>query len=52
MKRLLIAVAVLLSVGLSSCQCSEKPDVGPVEGEEDAQAERVVSPSASDGIEA
>lgn len=41
MKRILIVLAVLLSVGLSSCQCSKKPDVGPVEGEE-SQAQQVL----------
>ncbi len=34
MKRLLFVVAVLLTVGLSSCQCADKPDIGPVEGDE------------------
>ena len=34
MKRVLIFVVLILSFGLSSCQCSEKPDVGPVEGQE------------------
>lgn len=44
MKRVLIVVAVLLSVGLSSCQCADKPDVGPVEGEdEEAQVQPVPS---------
>jgi len=40
MKRLLIFAALLLTVGLSSCQCNEKPDIGPVEGE-DAQSQLV-----------
>jgi len=43
MKRTLIVLALLLSVGLSSCQCADKPDVGPVE-DEDAQTQ--VGPSS------
>lgn len=48
MRRVLIVTAVVLCVGLSSCQCAEKPDVGPVEGEdEQASVERPpASPSA------
>ncbi|MEF8797549.1 MAG: hypothetical protein V5A48_13915 [Salinivenus sp.] len=42
MKRILIVAAVVLSVGLSSCQCADKPDVGPVEGED--QQSRLVEP--------
>lgn len=34
MKRLLTFVALFLVVGLSSCQCSDKPDIGPVEDED------------------
>ena len=45
MKRTLIFLALVLSFGLSSCQCAEKPDVGPVEGE-DTQAH--VEPSPTD----
>lgn len=30
----LIAVCLLLGLGLSSCQCSDKPDIGPVEDRE------------------
>jgi hypothetical protein len=41
MKRLLIFAALLLTVGLSSCQCAEKPDIGPVEGD-DEQSQLVV----------
>jgi hypothetical protein len=47
MKRLLIFTAIVLTAGLSSCQCSEKPDIGPVEGE-DAQAQIHLTPSAVD----
>lgn len=46
MKRLLVFVALLLCVGLSSCQCSEKPDVGPVEGEDGEQQSQVVEDPA------
>ena len=42
MKRLLTFVALFLVVGLSSCQCSDKPDIGPVEGD-DEQSALVVS---------
>ncbi len=42
MKRILIVAAVVLSVGLSSCQCADKPDVGPVEG--DDEQSRLVEP--------
>jgi hypothetical protein len=45
MKRTLLFLALVLSVGLSSCQCADKPDVGPVE-DEDAQA-HVESPPAA-----
>jgi hypothetical protein len=38
MKRLLAFAALFLCVGLSSCQCSEKPDIGPVEDEDQSQA--------------
>ena len=31
MSRLLLLLAVLAGLGLSSCQCSDKPDIGPVE---------------------
>jgi hypothetical protein len=33
MRRLLLLATLVLCFGLSSCQCSEKPDVGPVEDE-------------------
>jgi hypothetical protein len=38
MKRLLTFVALFLVVGLSSCQCSDKPDIGPVEGDDEQSA--------------
>jgi hypothetical protein len=41
MKRSLIVVALLLCASLTSCQCSEQPDVGPVEGEDEEQAHRI-----------
>jgi hypothetical protein len=37
MKRILLFASLLLCFGLSSCQCSDKPDVGPVE-DDDGQA--------------
>jgi hypothetical protein len=43
MKRTLIFAALVLCAGLASCQCAEKPDVGPVEGEEEQS--RLVVPS-------
>lgn len=42
MKRLLFFVALVLCTGLASCQCADKPDVGPVEGEEDEQQSQVM----------
>jgi len=33
MKRLLLFTAIVLCAGLSSCQCADKPDIGPVEGD-------------------
>jgi len=47
MKRLLIFTALLLTVGLSSCQCNEKPDIGPVEGD-DEQSQLVVPQAETD----
>jgi len=44
MKRLLIFAALVLCTSLSSCQCADKPDIGPVEGE-DTQAQHHVTPS-------
>jgi len=34
MKRLLAFFALTCCVALSSCQCSDKPDIGPVEDED------------------
>jgi len=36
MKRLFAFLAILLAIGFSSCQCSDKPDIGPVEDENQA----------------
>jgi uncharacterized membrane-anchored protein len=47
MKRILIFVAIVLCVGLSSCQCADKPDIGPVEGEDEQAAVRPVTPAPS-----
>ncbi len=33
MKRFLLLVLMIVPMFLSSCQCSEKPEIGPVEGE-------------------
>ena len=49
MTRTLIFLALLLSVGLSSCQCADKPDVGPVEGE-DTQAHVEPSPAVDPAV--
>ena len=46
MKRTLILTVVVLTLGLSSCQCAEKPDIGPVEDEED-QSTAQVAPSTA-----
>lgn len=49
MKRVLIFAVMLLSVGLSSCQCADKPDIGPVEGDdEEAAVQPVPSPDTGD----
>ncbi len=40
MKRSLVFAALFLCASLTSCQCAEQPDVGPVEGENE-QAHRV-----------
>ena len=45
MKRLLIFAALLICVGLSSCQCAEKPDIGPVEGEDEQATVRPLTPA-------
>lgn len=42
MNRLLLFVALVLCTGLASCQCADKPDVGPVEDEDDEQQSEVV----------
>ncbi len=31
MKRFLFVAVLFLAFGLSSCQCSDKPEIGPVE---------------------
>lgn len=36
MRRSLVFVALFLCASLVSCQCAEKPDVGPVEGDEES----------------
>lgn len=36
MKRLLLAACFALCFALPACQCSNPPDVGPVEGDADA----------------
>jgi hypothetical protein len=41
MNRSLLIVALLLCASLTSCQCSNQPDVGPVEGEDEEQAHRI-----------
>jgi hypothetical protein len=46
MKRVLIFAALVLCASLSSCQCAEKPDVGPVEGD-DEQAAVQTGPSGA-----
>ena len=38
MKRVLIFAVLLLSFGLSSCQCANKPDIGPVEDDDEQSA--------------
>lgn len=37
LRPLFVFAALVVCFGFSACQCSWKPDVGPVEGEEDAQ---------------
>jgi hypothetical protein len=46
MRRLFAFAALLLCFGLSSCQCSEKPDIGPVE-DDDQQSTVTVEVSAN-----
>ena len=36
MNRSLLFAALLLCASLSSCQCADQPDVGPVEGEDES----------------
>ena len=43
MKRLMILGCLVVCLGFSACQCSEKPDVGPVEG---AVLEQAAAPRA------
>jgi hypothetical protein len=33
MKRLSLLFLLLLALSIPSCQCSDKPDIGPVEGQ-------------------
>lgn len=42
MKRVFVLGTILLCFGLSSCQCSNKPDIGPVE--DDQQQAQVQEP--------
>jgi hypothetical protein len=44
MKRVFVLGTILLCFGLSSCQCSNKPDIGPVEDDQQ-QAQRSPAPS-------
>ena len=44
MKRTIIFGALVLCLGLSSCNCADPPPVGPVEDEEEAH---VLTPDAS-----
>jgi hypothetical protein len=46
MKRLFAFLALLLAIGFSSCQCSDKPDIGPVEDEN--QASVIPAPRSAD----
>lgn len=46
MKRALIFAVLVLCAGLSSCQCADKPDVGPVEGENQQSQLVVPAPDA------
>ncbi|GIV62182.1 hypothetical protein GQ464_016695 [Rhodocaloribacter litoris] len=36
MRRILLFAALFICFGLSSCQCSDKPPIGPVEGQDAA----------------
>lgn len=46
-RRLLIFAVIVLCAGLSSCQCADKPDIGPVEGEDEEAAVQSLPPVAS-----
>lgn len=49
MKRSLLFVVLLVSVSLGSCQCTDPPDVGPVEGDgKNAQTAQVQIPGPLD----
>jgi len=39
-RRTLIILAVCAPLSIAGCQCSEKPDIGPVEDETSHQIER------------
>lgn len=41
MKRLLLVTCLLLGCLFGSCQCSDKPDVGPVEGQNASASLRI-----------
>jgi hypothetical protein len=45
MRRLFAFAALLLCFGLSSCQCSEKPDIGPVENDDQQSTVTVEVPA-------
>lgn len=47
MKRSLLFAILFVCATLSSCQCADQPDVGPVEGE-DEQAHRIPTETAAD----
>ena len=44
MNRLLLFAALLLCASLTSCQCADPPDVGPVEDEESTAQVLQVAP--------
>ena len=46
-RRFLIFSAIVLCAGLTSCQCADKPDIGPVEGEDEESAVQSLPPVAS-----
>lgn len=43
MKRVLLFGTILICFSLSSCQCADKPDVGPVEDEGQAHLQEAPS---------